>query len=63
MWGVGIQFSALAAASAVEPGNYLAETRAYAGAIQVYWLKHNGKEGFDVQPGPKTSDRYYDDNA
>jgi rhamnogalacturonyl hydrolase YesR len=63
MWGVGVQLSALAAASAVEPEKYLAETCAYADAIQVYWLKHNDKEGFDVLPAPKSSDRYYDDNA
>lgn len=63
MWGVGVQLSAMAAASTREPDKYLSETKAYADAIQVYWLKHNGIEGFDVQPGPKDSDRYYDDNA
>lgn len=63
MWGVGVQLSALAAASAVQPDNYLEQTRAYADAIQVYWLNHNGHAGYDVQPGPKESDRYYDDNA
>ena len=63
MWGVGVQLTAMAAASAVEPEKYLSETKAYADAIQAYWLKHNGVEGFDVQPGPKESDRYYDDNA
>jgi len=63
MWGVGVQLTALAAASAVEPDKYLSETKAYADAIQVYWLEHNGIKGFDVQPGPKESDRYYDDNA
>lgn len=63
MWGVGVQLTAMAAASAVEPDKYLLETKAYADAIQVYWLKHNGIEGYDVQPGPKESDRYYDDNA
>jgi uncharacterized protein YyaL (SSP411 family) len=63
MWGVGVQLSALAAASKVAPEKYLPETKAYADAIQVYWLKHKGIEGFDVQPGPKESDRYYDDNA
>lgn len=63
MWGVGVQLSAMAAASAVEPEKYLLETKAYADAIQVYWLEHKGIEGFDVQPGPKESDRYYDDNA
>ncbi|MES2658300.1 MAG: glycoside hydrolase family 76 protein [Verrucomicrobiota bacterium] len=63
MWGVGVQLSALVAAAKVEPEKYLPETKAYADAIQVYWLKHNDLEGFDVQPGPKSSDRYYDDNA
>ncbi|MES2923595.1 MAG: glycoside hydrolase family 76 protein [Verrucomicrobiota bacterium] len=63
MWGVGVQLSALAAASKVQPEKYLPETKAYADAINVYWLKHNEIEGFDVQPGPKASDRYYDDNA
>ncbi|RYD19357.1 MAG: hypothetical protein EOP88_19300 [Verrucomicrobiaceae bacterium] len=63
MWGVGVQLSALAGASAVEPEKYLSQTTEYADAIQVYWLKHNGVEGFDVQPGPKQADRYYDDNA
>jgi uncharacterized protein YyaL (SSP411 family) len=63
MWGVGVQLSALAAAAMVEPDKYLAPMRDYADAIQVYWWEHDGIEGFDVQPGPKASDRYYDDNA
>ncbi len=63
MWGVGVQLSAMAVASELEPEKYLAPLREYADSIQVYWLKHDGIEGFDVQPGPKVSDRYYDDNA
>ena len=63
MWGVGVQLSALAAASKIEPEKYLPETKAYADAIQIYWNKHNGIEGFNVQPNPAGSDRYYDDNA
>lgn len=63
MWGVGVQLSAMAAASALEPDKYMGPMEDYADAIQVYWLKHDGIEGFDVQPGPKASDRYYDDNA
>jgi uncharacterized protein YyaL (SSP411 family) len=63
MWGVGVQLSAMAAAAALEPDRYLKPLREYSEAIQVYWLKHDGIEGFDVQPGPKASDRYYDDNA
>lgn len=63
MWGVGVQLSALAAAAALEPDRYLKPARDYADRIQTYWLEHDGIEGFDVQPGPKPSDRYYDDNA
>jgi len=63
MWGVGVQLTAMAAAARLEPEKYLEPMKAYADAIQVYWLKHDGIEGFDVQPGPKKSDRYYDDNA
>ncbi len=63
MWGVGVQLSAMAAAAKVEPGKYLAETRAYADAIQSYWVKHQDIEAFDVQPHSKEPDRYYDDNA
>ena len=63
MWGVGIQLTALAAASAVQPEKYLAETRDYADAIQIYWMDHDGKAGFDALPGTEDTDRYYDDNA
>ena len=63
MWGVGVQLTALAAASVVQPEKYLAETRDYADAIQVYWLDHDGQEGFDALPGTHDTDRYYDDNA
>ena len=63
MWGVGVQLSALAAAADLEPERFLKPMRNYADAIQVYWLEHDGIAGFDVQPGPKPSDRYYDDNA
>ncbi len=63
MWGVGVQLTALAAASVVQPEKYLAETRDYADAIQVYWMDHDGREGFDALPGTEDTDRYYDDNA
>jgi uncharacterized protein YyaL (SSP411 family) len=63
MWGVGVQITAMAAAAILEPEKYLKPLRDYSDAIQIYWLKHDGIEGFDVQPGPKPSDRYYDDNA
>lgn len=63
MWGVGVQLTAMAAASKLEPEKYLKETTDYAEAIQAYWNKHKDIEGFDVQPRQKESDRYYDDNA
>lgn len=63
MWGVGVQLSALNAAAALEPEKYLSHATQYADAIEVYWSDADGISGFDVQPGPKDSDRYYDDNA
>ncbi len=63
MWGVGVELTALAAASVVQPEKYLAETRDYADAIQIYWMDHDGHEGFDALPGTEDMDRYYDDNA
>ncbi len=63
MWGVGVELSALVAASKVTPEKYLPQAVAYADAIQVYWHEHSGIAGFDVLPGPKSADRYYDDNA
>ncbi len=63
MWGVGIQLTALAAASSVQPEKYLAETRDYADAIQTYWMDHDGQAGFDALLGTEDTDRYYDDNA
>ncbi|WP_193214170.1 glycoside hydrolase family 76 protein [Luteolibacter marinus] len=63
MWGVGVQLSALAAAAELEPDRFLKPMKSYADEIQAYWNDHNGIEGFDVQPGPRASDRYYDDNA
>ncbi len=63
MWGVGVQVTALAAAAKVDKETYLAPMRGYADAIDVYWQEHKGIHGYDVLPGPKDSDRYYDDNA
>lgn len=63
MWGVGIQITALAAAAKLEPETYLPELEAYLRAIEVYWAEHHGLYAYDVQPGPKDADRYYDDNA
>ena len=62
MWGVGVQLSALAAAAQQDPKRYESALRAYADAIEVYWVTHNGVAGYDVLPHPKPVDRYYDDN-
>lgn len=60
----GVRLSLLnAAAARLEPKKYLLQAVEYADAIEVYWLSGNGIEGFNVQPGPKDSDRYYDDSA
>lgn len=62
MWGSGVQLSALVAAAQAD-GEYTAEARSYSDALQSYWTVHNGVGGYDVQPNPGHSDRYYDDNA
>lgn len=63
MWGVGVQLTALAAAAELDRETWLEPLTSYAEAIEVYWLEHDGIHGYDVLPGPKDSDRYYDDNA
>lgn len=63
MWGAGVQLTALAAAAQADPDRYIAPLRSYADALQVYWTEHDGIGGYDVLPGPKPPDRYYDDNV
>jgi uncharacterized protein YyaL (SSP411 family) len=63
MWGAGVQLSALAAAAAAEPQRYTSRLRSFADALQGYWTVNGGIGGFDVLPGPKPVDRYYDDNV
>lgn len=57
-WGAGVMLSALNAAARFEE-KYKVWLREYADATRAYW---NG-QGYDVLPGPKRSDLYYDDNA
>lgn len=61
-WGVGVMLSALNAAARLEP-KYKAWLREYADASRVYWNDKGPVPGYDVLPGPKPVDRYYDDNA
>lgn len=63
MWDAGVQLSALAAAAHLEPARYRDRLRAYIDALGSYWTDANHIGGYDVQPGPKPNDRYYDDNA
>lgn len=63
MWGCGVQLSALIAAAALDPAGCLPLAQRYAEALSVYWIEHNGLGGYDVQPRPNPSDRYYDDNV
>ena len=57
-WDVGVMISALNAAARYD-SKYKIWLREYANASRVYW----NKGGYDVLPGPKPFDRYYDDNA
>ena len=61
-WPAGVQLSALAAAARVDDA-YEPRLRAFADALQQYRTEARGIAGLDVLPGPKPSDRYYDDNA
>jgi len=61
-WGVGVMLSALAAAARVDP-QMRPWLREYADASRVYWNVTGPVPGYDVLPGPKPVDRYYDDNA
>jgi rhamnogalacturonyl hydrolase YesR len=62
-WDASIQLGALCAAARLDPEKYLPQVREYATALASYRTTFNGKPAFDVNPGPKSSDRYYDDNA
>jgi len=61
-WGTGVMLSALNAAAELEP-KYQNWLREYADASRVYWNDKGPVPGYDVLPGPKEVDRYYDDNA
>ena len=63
MWGAGVALSALDAAARIDPDHYRTRLRAFIDALNAYWTDANQIGGYDVQPGPKPNDRYYDDNA
>jgi len=60
-WGAGVMLSALNAAAKADP-KYKPWLREYADATRVYWNPKGPVPGYDVLPGPKPVDRYYDDN-
>lgn len=62
MWGCGVQLTALTAAARLDKPTYLPLVRRYVDGLDVYWSKADPVPGYDVLPGPKSPDRYYDDN-
>ena len=63
MWGCGVQLTALIAAARIDKPDYLPLVRRYISGLDVYWSEANPVPGYDVLPGPKSPDRYYDDNV
>ena len=60
-WGVGVWMSALNAAAKADR-KWLPELRSFVDGTRVYWNDKGPVPGYDVLPGPKDVDRYYDDN-
>lgn len=63
MWSAGVQLTALVSAAEFSPTKYTNQLNQYANILQSYWNQHDGIRGYDVQPNPQQSERYYDDNA
>ena len=63
MWGAGVALSALDAAARQDPDHYRERLRLFIDALNSYWTDANHLGGYDVLPGPKPNDRFYDDNA
>jgi len=60
-WGVGVWLSALNAAAKADPA-WKKDLKAFVEGTRVYWNSKGPVPGYDVLPGPKDVDRYYDDN-
>lgn len=60
-WGVGVWMTALNAAAKADPA-WKKDLRAFVDGTRVYWNPKGPVPGYDVLPGPKDVDRYYDDN-
>jgi|CXWL01.1.fsa_nt_gi hypothetical protein len=61
-WGAGVLLSAMAA-GARQNERFEPWLREYADSSRCYWNTKGPMPGYDVLPGPKAVDRYYDDNA
>ncbi len=61
-WACGVQLTALTAAARLDKLTYAPLVRRYVTGLDVYWSKADPVPGYDVLPGPKSADRYYDDN-
>lgn len=63
MWGNGVQFTALVAATRNDPKRWKPTLYAFAGGLKRYWDKDADIPGFDAYfSSPGRSDKYYDDN-
>ena len=60
-WGVGVWMTALNGAAKADP-KWREELKSFVYATRVYWNPKGPVAGYDVLPGPKDVDRYYDDN-
>src|SRR5690348_12063841 len=63
IWDASIQLGALCSAARQDPKSYLPQVKAYATALRSYRTTYHDRPGLDVNPPPKSPDRYYDDNA
>ncbi|MHB8637190.1 MAG: glycoside hydrolase family 76 protein [Fimbriimonadaceae bacterium] len=60
-WGVGVMLQALNAASRADR-DYRPRLKRYVEATRAYWNQAGPVAGYEVLPGLKSADRYYDDN-
>lgn len=60
-WGCGVWITALNGAARHDKA-WKKELRSFVEAMRVYWNDKGPVPGYDVLPGPKDVDRYYDDN-
>ncbi len=62
MWDYGVQLSAFVSATQIDRAKYEKRMISAFQSIEPYWTQAEGIGGYDVQPNPGKSDRYYDDN-